>query len=122
MAWQLECPPRKECVSEKVIVGRFTSYKDSLDEKTSCPICNELLALVNDGTDSDLFLDFGNVKYLTAQMLGTLVIVNKKLRNKERHLTVGNLAPLVHEVLTVMKLDKVLDLRLAAPVREGTAR
>jgi anti-sigma B factor antagonist len=110
---QLKCPPEQEGASGDMIVVHFTGCKVSLDEETLHRIHDELLALADEPDESPLLLDFGNVEYLTSATLDTLVSLHRKLRVRGRHLTVGNLGPLVHEVFAVTGLDRLFDLRLA---------
>jgi anti-anti-sigma factor len=113
MALQPEHPLRKEDAARDVTVVHFTGYKASLDEEALDRIHDPLLAIADEPNESDLLLDFGNVEYLTSRALGTLVSMHKKMLARGRHMTVGNLSPQVHEVFTVTRLDKFLDLRLA---------
>jgi anti-anti-sigma regulatory factor len=113
MALQLEGPHRKEAASGDVSVVHITSYKASLDEEAFDRFHDQLLALADGPGKSDLLLDFGKVECLSAKVLGTLVRLRSKLLARGRHMTVGNLSPLVYEVFVVMKLDRLLDLRLA---------
>jgi anti-anti-sigma factor len=122
MALQLEPQPRKESVWADEIVVRLTGYKVSLDEETLYGIHDQLLALADEPSHSDLLLDFGNVEYLTSTALGTVVGLYKKLLASGRHLTVGNLSPQVHEVFIVTKLDRLLDLRVAGRKAEAAAQ
>jgi anti-sigma B factor antagonist len=111
MALQLQHPRMKDHAARDVTVVHFTGCNVSLDEVTLYRIHDELLALADDASTSDVLLDFGNVQFLTGTTLGTLVVLHKKLVATGRHLTVGNLNPQVHEVFTVTKLDQLLDLR-----------
>jgi anti-anti-sigma factor len=122
MALQFERPPMKEGASGDVTVVHFTGCTVSLDEEALDRIHDQLLTLADEASESDLLLDFGNVEYLTSRALGTLVSLHKKLLATERHLTVGNLNPQVHEVFTVTRLDKFLDLRLAGQEVEPAAQ
>jgi anti-sigma B factor antagonist len=113
MILQLILPPLEEDSPRDVIVAHFTGCHVSLDEETLYRIHDELLALAEEPSESDLLLDFGNVEYLTSTALGMLIGLHKKLLATGRHLTVGNLCPQIHEVFTVTKLDRLLDLRVA---------
>jgi anti-sigma B factor antagonist len=118
MALKLERPPKKDGVSGDVTVVRFTGCTVSLNEEAVDRIREELLALVDEPSESDLLLDLGNVEYLTSTALGTLVSLHKKMCARGRHLTVANLSPLVREIFTVTNLDKLLDLRLVGQENE----
>ena len=122
MALQLERPPIKEGAPSDVIVVHFTGCNVSLDEETLDRIHDQLLALADGPSASDLLLDFGNVEYLSCKALSTLVILHKKLLAGGRHMTVGNLSPQVHEVFAVTRLDESLDLRLAGQADEPAAQ
>ncbi len=106
------CGITMEPASSVVTVVHFTGYKASLDEETVACLRDRLFALA-DGASATLVIDFGNVEYLTGRMLGILVSLHKRLLSRKRHLVLINLSPLVHEVFTVTKLDRVLDLRAA---------
>src|SRR5262249_48953353 len=122
MAPPFERPPMKEGASGDVTVVHFTGCKVSLDEETLDRIHNQLLALADEPSESDLLLDFGNVEYLSSTALGTLVRLHKKLLTGGRHMTVDNLSPQVHEVFAVTRLDKFLDLRLAGQEDDPAAQ
>jgi anti-anti-sigma factor len=122
MALQFERPPLKEGASGDVTVVHFTGCTVSLDEEALDRLHDQLLTLADEPSESDLLLDFGNVKYLTSRALGTLVSLHKKLLAGGRHLTVGNLSPQVHEVFMVTRLDKFLDLRLTGQAVERAAQ
>jgi anti-sigma B factor antagonist len=103
-------------------VVHFTGRKVLLDEGTFECIHDQLLALVDIPGDPDVFLDFGNVEFLTSTTLGTLVRLQKELFARGRHLTVANLSSQVYEVFAVTRLDKYLDLRLANQNDQPAAR
>ena len=122
MTLQLNRLPKMEGASGSTIVVHFTGCKVSLDEETLDRIHDQLLALADGPSASDLLLDFGNVEYLSCKALSTLVILHKKLLAGGRHMTVGNLSPQVHELFAVTRLDKFLDLRLAGQADEPAAQ
>src|SRR5262245_22583277 len=106
MILRLEHPPKEQGASADLMVVHFTGYQVSLDEETLDRIHDQLLAVADEPSESDLLLDFSNVT-LTSTALDTLVSLHKKLLAKGRHITIGNLSP------QVTKLDKFLQLRLA---------
>ena len=122
MGLQPHHPTVLEGTSGDVTVVHFTGSKVSLDEETLDHVHDELFALADEPSESDVFLDLGNVNYLTSTTLGALVSLHKKLLARGRHLTLGNLSPQVHEVFTVTRLDKLLDLRLAGQEFAPAAR
>jgi anti-sigma B factor antagonist len=118
MELKLKRPPMKEGVSRDVTVVCLAGRKISLDEEALNRIHDQLFALADEPSESDLLLDFGNIEYLTSTALGTLVSLHKKLLARGRHMTVGNLSPQVYEVFAVTSLDKFLDLRLVGQENE----
>jgi anti-anti-sigma factor len=122
MRFQLERPPLKEDTARDVTVVHFTGGKVSLDEETLARILDQLLALADEPSESDLLLDFGNIEYLSSTALATLVSLHKKLLAGGRHMTVGNLSPQVYEVFAVTRLNNFLDVRLAGQEDEPTAQ
>jgi anti-anti-sigma factor len=122
MALQRAHPPLKEDAADDVIVVHFAGCKVSLDEESLHRIHDQLLALADEPTESELLLDFGNVEYVSSTVLDTLVSLHKKLVARGRHMIVGNLSPQVHEVFGVTRLDKLLNLRLARQEGEPAAQ
>jgi anti-sigma B factor antagonist len=112
----------KENTACDVTVVHFTGCKVSLDEESLHRIHDQLLALADEPSASELLLDFGNVEYVSSTALGTLVSLHKKLLASGRHMTVGNLSPQIHEVFGVTRLDKFLNLRLAGQEAEPAAK
>jgi anti-anti-sigma factor len=111
MAWELERPPLKQNPAGEVTVTHFTGHKVSLDEQTLDSIHDQLFALAEEPSESDLLLDFGNVQYVTSKALGTLVSLHKKLLARGRHMTLGNVIPEVHEAFVITGLDRFLNMR-----------
>jgi anti-anti-sigma factor len=113
MALQHELSPLMQDAPGGVTVVHFTGRRVSLDEQTLFAIHDELLALAEEASESDLLLDFGNVEYVASSALDTLVSLHKKLLARGRRLTIGNLTPQVHEVFSITRLGDLLDLHMA---------
>jgi anti-sigma B factor antagonist len=62
---------------------------------------------------STLVLDFGGVAFLTAEVLGKLVALHRRLRGKGRELLLTNISAPLFEIFAVTKLDRLLDVRRA---------
>jgi anti-anti-sigma factor len=122
MAFPLASLSRKEETRPAPAVIHFTGGKVALDEETLHGIRDQLFALADEPSPSDLFLDFGNVEFVASMALGLLVGLHKDLLSRGRRLTLINLSPSVHEVFAVTKLDHLLDLRMtdeSAATRES---
>jgi len=110
-------PPTPPEAAEQTVV-HFTGDRVSLDENTLRQIREELLALADETGESELLFDFGNVEYVATAALDTLVSLRRKLLAEGRRITIYNLAPHIHEVFAVTRLDELLDLRPAGPASE----
>jgi anti-anti-sigma factor len=113
MELQLERSQTIEKLARDVTVVHFAGRKVSLDEGSIGVIRDRMFALADEPSESDVFLDFGNVEFLTSTALGTLVSLHKKLFSQGRNLTVGNVSPYLHQVFAITKLDTFLNLRVA---------
>jgi anti-anti-sigma factor len=105
--------PLKQAIAHDVTVAHFTGCKVSLDEETVHRIHDQLFALADEPSESELLLDFGNVAYISSSALDALVRLRKTLLAKGRNMTVGNLRSQVHEVFVITGMDRSLNLRLA---------
>jgi len=71
----------------------------------------ELLALVAQEDCSRFLLNCGELTYICSAMLGKLIELHKEVEAKGGKLVLCELTPTVHQVFTMTKLDKVLDVR-----------
>jgi anti-anti-sigma factor len=106
-------------VKEGETVTRVTVAAENLDEDNLQDIRAGLLAIADGLTRRVLELDMGRVRYLTSTGLGQLVAVHNRLRDLGRSLAVVNVSPRVHELFTVTRLTRVLDIRTAAAAGFG---
>jgi anti-anti-sigma factor len=104
--------PTPETAPELTVV-HFAGRQVSLNEVVLYGIRDQLLALADEPSGSELHLDFGNVAFISSTGLNTLVSLRQKLLACGRHLSIRNLSAQVHEVFTVTSLHKLLDLRPA---------
>jgi anti-anti-sigma factor len=86
----------------------------ALDWETSRVVSGELTGLVRRVGRHNLRLDLGDVRFLTAAGLGTLVAARNELRARGGRLILSNVGPLPHEVFRVAQLDRLLDIRRAS--------
>jgi two-component system OmpR family response regulator len=122
MILHLDSSNGKELTTRDVEVVHFTGHTTSLDEETAYLVHDQLLALANEPSATDLHFDFDNVDFLSCMALAMLVSLHKKLLTKGRHLAICNLSPQVHEVFAITRLDRFLDLRLTAQRSETVAQ
>ncbi len=71
----------------------------------------ELLALVGQEDCSKLLLNCAGLTYACSAMLGKFITLHNEVQAKGGKLTLCELTPTVHQIFTMMKLDKLLDVR-----------
>ncbi len=69
-----------------------------------------LMTVVEDARRRNLLLDFSNVRLMSSAFLGVLVRVHKRVREKDGHLRLTNVAPSIYKVFALTQLTKVLDI------------
>lgn len=74
-------------------------------------LAQELYQLVEGEKHKKLVLDFASVEFLSSQVFGTLVSLNRKVKASEGVLRLCNLQPQVREVLLACRLDQIFDIR-----------
>jgi anti-anti-sigma factor len=102
-------------------VVRFGGTAVALDDHTVSLLQDQLLALAERPGPATLLLDFANVDYVSSLLLGTLVVLRRRLRACGRRLAVLNLAPAVYEVFELTKLTLLFDVRQAPGTGESGA-
>ena len=80
-----------------------------LDMQLIQRVSGELYALVETRDRRKLILDFTGVKFLSSQMLGVLITLQKKIRALEGKLVLCALKPEVHKVFKITGLEKLFD-------------
>jgi anti-sigma B factor antagonist len=93
-----------------VVVARFADQWLTND-LAKAELGDELLALGAQDECSKLLLSLAGVTYLSSAMLGKLVSLHKQLEAKGGKLALCELGPAVQEIVTLMKLNKILDVR-----------
>jgi anti-anti-sigma factor len=58
-----------------------------------------------------LYVDLGQVRWLTSEQIGGLVGLHQRLRAQGGHLILGQVNPFVYEVFDRMRLTRLLDIR-----------
>ena len=67
--------------------------------------------LEDDAFPAKLLLDLREIDHIGSMGLGMLIGINKKARARGRQLRLCNLKPNVHDVIRVMRLNELLDIR-----------
>jgi anti-sigma B factor antagonist len=114
--------PAAATAPDRQTVVHFAGGRISLDEAMVHTIRDQLFALADGPTRSDVVLEFGNVAYISSLALGTLVKLHKKLAADGRQLALRNLRPQIHEIFEVTRLNTILDLRSVDQGEEASDR
>jgi anti-sigma B factor antagonist len=85
-------------------------YPQILDLAVIQELGDDLFALVEQDGRTSLVLDFRIVEFLSAAMIGNLVILDKKVKEKSGRLVLCNLTLVIKEVLAITRLDKVFEI------------
>jgi len=81
-----------------------------LDEARIAALRQALDPVIERNDNGHMVLNFANVKFMTSAMLGLLVRVNKKVRQRGGRLALCNVAPKIREVFEITQLTKVFDI------------
>jgi anti-anti-sigma factor len=79
-----------------------------VDERTIKEVSDELCNAVDRAEHHNVVLNLSNVVGLSSSMLGKLVMLEKRLEQRQRRLRLCNVNPEVREVLIAMKLHRIL--------------
>lgn len=83
-----------------------------LDMPVVQAIADELFALIDKQAQKKILLDFDAVRFLSSQMIGTLIALQKKSKGIGGRVILCGLKPEPLKVFKIMKLDKVLEFAL----------
>jgi anti-sigma B factor antagonist len=81
----------------------------------------ELYAVVGRPDCRKLVLDFSNVDFLSSAMLGKLVIINRKMKEKGGALRLCSVCPNIRLIFKYTVLDTIFDIRDTQPDAVGEA-
>ena len=84
----------------------FTTRK-ILDEANIAEIGEQLSALVEKEERPKVIISFAAVDHLSSAALGTLIIINNKVKQKSGQLRLSNINPQIYEVFAITKLNKL---------------
>ena len=94
----------------EVIVVRFSKHQ-ILDERIVKEISEELFDAANREGNRNLVLSFSKVLSLSSVMLGRLVMLQKKMEQEKRQLTLCHVSAEIRDVLAATKLDHILHIK-----------
>ena len=88
-----------------VLVLQFTAQK-ILSDPIIAQIGRELLLAADQVPDGKLLIDFSGVIFVSAAIIGKLVLLNKKCACKRFKLCLCSVAPSIKEVFEMTRLDR----------------
>lgn len=93
---------------------RIVEFADSkiLDELAISEIGEELTQIIDNQTESHskLLLCFRNVEHLSSAALGMLIMLNKKVAQRQGSLKLSDISPQIFEVFKITRLNKLFDI------------
>jgi anti-sigma B factor antagonist len=79
-----------------------------LDESVIQQISQDLIELLGKTEETNVVLDFDQVRFMSSSALGMLIKVNKKCKEFKIDLKLCNIAPDIMQVFKITRLDKIL--------------
>lgn len=101
---------------EDAIQVEFTTRK-ILDEANIAQIGEQLSDIVEKEERPRIIISFAAVDHLSSAALGTLIIINNKVKQKGGQLRLSNINPQILEVFLITKLNKLF--RIYSTVKEA---
>ena len=98
----LEYPGKSTIVS-------FTDEK-ILEEADIRVLRESIMSVIEQEDRIKLVLDFGNVRYLSSAVLGLLIRVLKRTRERDGELRLCGISPKIYEVFKITRLTKTFDI------------
>ena len=93
---------------ENVTIVSFRSAS-IIDLPSVESIGRDLYTLVDDQAKRRIILDFSAVKFLSSQMLGVLIALQKKAKSIRGRVVLSGLRPELMKVFKITKLDKLVE-------------
>lgn len=111
-------PPLSVVQQKDIRIVEFTNNK-ILDEANIADIGATLNALIDEGPNPKLLLDFSNVDHLSSAALGMLINVNNRIKQNNGSLRLCNIKAQILEVFVITNLNKLF--RILPNRAEGLA-
>ena len=95
-------------------IVRLSGSQIDLGEADALWLRERLVELIEAGRHN-LALDLGNVRFLTSTLIEALLGLHRQLKPRGGRISLHNLTPPVAEVIAVLRLTDVLDVRTSPP-------
>ena len=104
-----QSPPISIVRDKDIRIIEFTDTK-ILDEANITEIGASLNAMIEEGPQPKLLLDFANVDHLSSAALGMLINANNKVKQSNGQLRLANIKAQIYEVFVITKLNKLFQI------------
>ena len=84
--------------------------REILDETRITEIERGLTQTLKGGEQSNLLIDFSQVRFMSSAFLGLLVKIHKRVRENGGELTLRNVDPKIYRVFEITRLNKVFTI------------
>ena len=84
--------------------------RNILDEANIKQIGDEISEVIDAQVQPRILISFENVDHLSSAALGTLITINKKVKNREGILRLANIDPQIYEVFKITQLDRIFSI------------
>ena len=88
---------------------RFTD-RNILDESSIQRIEEEITRVIDRSSNPKILLNFENVEHLSLAALGSLIMINNRIKQKDGQLRLSNIACQIYEVFVITKLNKLFKI------------
>lgn len=85
----------------------YFQEKGIIDESRIQTLGQDLINLVNNGTQNKILLNLENVSLMSSAMIGKLILFGKKCNSSNVDLRICGINPNIKEVFDLMKLEKI---------------
>jgi anti-sigma B factor antagonist len=84
--------------------------RNILEEASIQQIGDEVSEIIDQSDNPKILLSFNNVEHLSSAALGTLITINRKVRQKGGQLRLANIDPQIYEVFVITRLNKLFQI------------
>jgi anti-sigma B factor antagonist len=103
---------QSKITTEKGIDVTFVTFEDEkiLEEAQIRDLQKELEPIIDESGENQLVLNFANVKFMTSAMLGLLVRIHKRVKERGGQLELRNLDKNLQKLFEITQLTKVFNI------------
>lgn len=77
-----------------------------MDDAAIVVLAEKIIALLESVTGNECTIDFSEVQYISSSMLGKIVAINKKSKEKNVKVILKSVNPDIKEIFQITKLEK----------------